>query len=223
MLSNALKIAIVIPALNESGTIENVISNLKSCSDFIIVVDDGSVDGTGAIAVKNGAYVIKHEFNKGYEKSIEDGFKKAVALDAGIIVTFDADGQHKSEYVSKALKIMELENADIVVGQRNKLTHFSEKVFALYTNRMCQVRDPLCGFKVYRRKVYDEVGHFDTLESIGTELMLEAKKRGFKIVAMPVKVEERLDKSRFYSKIIKGNYKIFRALFRIIIKDLRSK
>ena len=97
-----------------------------------------------------------------------------------IIITLDADGQHDPAYISKFLKYID-EGADIVLGLRNESQRFSEKVFSTLLNYLYGISDPLCGFKVYKNKLYLLKGQFDSYNSIGTELLLFAIKNRLKI------------------------------------------
>lgn len=203
---NNQKIAIVIPAFNESQTIVEVVQGVISYADCVVVVDDGSSDETAREAEKAGAVVITHENNQGYDSSVEDGFKEAVRRGADILITVDADGQHRLQDIRKISDLIITRQADVVVGQRDEIPHLGEKIFAFYTRMRFGIRDPLCGLKAYRRNVYETVGHFDTLHSVGTQLMLEALQQGFRVKLIPVTVlPRRGTRSRFFSfRIGKG-------------------
>ncbi|MBZ9577528.1 glycosyltransferase [Patescibacteria group bacterium] len=79
------KIVVVIPAFNESKTVERVIKETKPYANEIIVVDDGSYDDTSLKAKKVGAIVIHHKKNQGYDASIEDGFREALKRKASVM------------------------------------------------------------------------------------------------------------------------------------------
>lgn len=217
MISAEKKIIVIIPALNEVRTISNVVRAVLKYANEVIVIDDGSTDDTGNIAKKAGATVINHKTNMGYDISIEDGFKEALKRRADIFVTFDADGQHKAEDIENLSKHIVSGEADMVIGVRSEHVHFGEKLFMYYAKFRFGIEDPLCGLKAYSRKVYEQVGHFDTLQSIGTQLSFEVVKNGFKIKNIPISLNHREDNSRFYSHKIRANIKILRALWRIII------
>ncbi|MBI5655062.1 glycosyltransferase family 2 protein [Candidatus Uhrbacteria bacterium] len=216
MTSPDTKVVAVIPAYNEGRTIAKVIQGVRQVVDEVVVVDDCSKDDTGVQASSAGAHVMRHETNGGYDKSIDDGFKEAAKLGAGIIVTCDADGQHRPEDITKVLEPILKGEADVVAGQRDKTTRLGEKIFAVYTRYRFGLRDPLCGLKAYRREVYDKVGHFDTLGSIGTQLLAEAWKNGYRVATVPVIILPRPDESRFYAKLFRANVKILKAMFKII-------
>lgn len=216
-MSHSEKIIAVIPAYNEVRTIGAVVVTLKSYVAEIIVIDDHSVDNTEEEARRSGATIVRNEENKGYDESINIGFAEAARREADIIFTFDADGEHDTSDVSRILAPILAGNADIVAGQRPHTTHVAEKLFALYTGLRYGLHDPLCGLKAYRRNVYDAVGFFDSVSSIGTELMLRGIGKGYRLTLVPVALHTRVsDSSRFYSRRFRANLKIVRALWRIL-------
>ena len=216
-MTSSSKIIAIIPAFNEEKTIEKVVAGIRPYVSNIVVVDDCSLDATGMVAKRAGALVVRHTQNRGYDKSIDDGFLEAYKQGADIMVTFDADGQHRPEDLKKITDMIVKGEADLVVGQRENITHFGEKIFALYTNFFFKVKDPLSGLKAYSKKVYEAMGHFDTISSIGTQLMIGAVRKGFVLKIVPIIVKEREDNSRFYAKSFKANYKILKALIKLIL------
>ena len=205
-----LRIALVIPALNESATIVAVVEGALRYGKCV-VVDDGSTDCTADCARQAGAIVVVHAKNLGYDAALNSGCQAAASSDCDAIITLDADGQHNPALLG--LFVDALSNgADMVLGVRNQRPRIAEHVFAWYTNWRFGITDPLCGMKAYRIGLYKALGHFDQQSSIGTELMLFGARRGFKIASVPFIVGERLDKPRFGRKL-SANLKIFRALW----------
>jgi glycosyltransferase involved in cell wall biosynthesis len=203
------RVALVIPALNEAGAIGAVISGVNSLAT-VIVVDDGSTDETSAIAGVAGAHVVRHERNRGYDQSLESGFRRASELGCLYMITMDGDGQHSPALVTKFIDALE-RGADVVIGIRDHKQRFSEQIFAFVTSKLWGVFDPLCGMKAYRAEVYRELGHFDSYRSIGTELALYAARRGRTIVQIGIQTRPRSGASRF-GRSISANFRIFRAL-----------
>src|SRR5262245_22732694 len=112
-------VSVVIPACNEAGAIATVIGDLRKAAGWheIIVVDDGSDDGTGAVAESAGARVVKHPYNKGNGAAVKSGIRAAAGE---YILIIDGDGQHKPEdAVAIASKLGEY---DLVVGARTANT-----------------------------------------------------------------------------------------------------
>jgi glycosyltransferase involved in cell wall biosynthesis len=204
-----LRVALVVPALNESATITAVVTGALVYG-HCIVVDDGSSDNTAELASQAGATVVSHTRNLGYDAALNSGFRAAAELDCDAVVTLDADGQHNPQLVQRFVDGLN-GGADVVLGIRDQRPRIAEHLFALYTQWRFGIADPLCGMKAYRVEVYRALGHFDRHSAIGTELMLFAARRGYKLAAVPFAVGQRLDAPRFGRKF-SANIRIFRAL-----------
>jgi glycosyltransferase involved in cell wall biosynthesis len=112
-------VSVVIPAYNEARTIAGVIRSLKTKGyEQIIVVDDGSVDETGARARQEGAVLVRHVINRGLGGALATGIKAALRSGPEIIVTFDADGQHDPEDIPRIIEPIKKGKADVVIGSR---------------------------------------------------------------------------------------------------------
>jgi len=203
------RLAIVIPALNERATIDKVVADASQYG-IPIVVDDGSSDETGALATAAGATVVRHAVCRGYDQALNSGFARANEIGCEFVITMDADGQHDPTMLNSFISALD-DGADIVIGIRDRRQRLAEHVFAWVGSLKWAIRDPLCGIKAYRMSTYRELGHFDSYESIGTELAIFAAKIGKKIVQIPVKTRERSDKARFGSKY-SANKRIMRSL-----------
>jgi glycosyltransferase involved in cell wall biosynthesis len=209
------KVIAVIPALNEEETISKVIRGVKKYVDEIILVDDASIDKTSIIAQRQGAIVLSHKKNQGYDKSIDDGFALAAKRGATIILTFDGDGQHNPEDIPKIVEPILNGGADVVVGKRPHYARIAEYLFALIAKIKASIDDPLCGLKAYHINVYKDIGYFDRISSIGTQLMFNAKKRRYRVIQKNITLNERGDIPRF-GRRVKANWKIFKAIFKTI-------
>ena len=204
------RIAIVIPALNESATIGSVVFNAAQYG-VPIVVDDGSIDETSDLATSAGATVVSHDFNRGYDEALNSGFVRAEELDCEYVVTMDADGQHDPTILKAFIQGLD-EGADVVVGIRDRRQRLAEHIFACISSIKWGIRDPLCGMKSYRIEVYKDVGHFDSYSSIGTELVIHSVRNGRVIMQLPVLTHERSDAPRFGTRY-SANMRILRALW----------
>ncbi len=94
MTISMANVFVVIPALNESTVVADVVTRVRAVCPNILLVDDGSTDGTGNVARAAGASVIRHGINLGQGAALQTGIIRALRLGAHAIVTFDADGQH---------------------------------------------------------------------------------------------------------------------------------
>lgn len=205
------KIGLVIPAYNEANTIFDVVQAASKYGQPI-VVNDCSSDETAALAEQAGAIVVTHQTNKGYDGALNSGFAQAKKMGCKFVITLDADGQHNTQLIQAFIDALE-NGADVVLGSRDSKPRFSEHLFALVTKVRFGVNDPLCGMKGYKIEVYDQLGHFDSYQSIGTELMLYSVKNDFSYTQIPFKVNERQDAPRFGNSV-KANLKILKALYR---------
>ncbi len=210
------RVAIVIPAYNESNTIRSVVESVVEYGQPI-VVDDGSTDSTSIKAVEAGAIVVKHDHNLGYEEALNSGFSEASKRDFSAIITFDADGQHTSSVLGVYIDKLSNNSIDLVLGVRPYPARLSEWIFKAYTNFKFGWKDPLCGMKGYSMNLYRDLGVFDTIKSVGTELALYAIKNNFNYSQVKIDIAKRKDSPRFSSRM-KSNFFILRALFRIIKK-----
>jgi len=196
--------------MNEAETISAVVT-AAAAFGTPIVVDDGSSDETTDRATLAGAVVVSHKSNRGYDEALNSGFEKAVALGIQLVVTLDADGQHDPDLIQEFLAKF-CEGADVVVGARDRRQRLAEHFFSWYTRWSIGISDPLCGMKAYRTTVYEALGHFDSYQSIGTELMIFAARSGFNVQQIEFQVRDRNGSSRFGSSL-KANCRILRAMF----------
>jgi glycosyltransferase involved in cell wall biosynthesis len=144
-------LAIIIPAYNESITIQNVIISVIKYAD-VIVVDDGSTDDTARLAKLVGAKVISQK-NEGYDSALSKGFEYARNLNYKYLITLDADGEHDTNNLEDFIKRLKLGH-DVVVGIRKEKRRISEKIFGYLTVIKYGIFDPLCGLKGYSINVY---------------------------------------------------------------------
>jgi len=194
-----LKIIVGIPAFNEEKNIAAIITKLADITDTIIVCNDGSSDLTSDIAEKMGAFVINHEKNLGYGAAIRSIFLKAKELDGDILVTFDADGQHRIEDVEKVTKPIIDQEVDLVIGSRfldeseKEVPQYRKvgiKVITKITNASIkkQLTDSQSGFRAYSKKVLAELNPSELGMGISTEILIKASSKNFRITEVPIKI-----------------------------------
>jgi glycosyltransferase involved in cell wall biosynthesis len=110
--------SIVIAAYNESRVIGTVVAELRAAGYPVVVVDDGSADGTGPAAGTAGAIVVRHPVNLGQGAALQTGIEFALEQGAEIIVTFDADGQHRVSDIPALCDALASNQADFALGSR---------------------------------------------------------------------------------------------------------
>ena len=193
-----MKITIGIPAYNEEKNIAKIIIKLKKITDSIIVCDDGSSDMTSEIAKNLGVIVISHKKNMGYGAAIRTIFEKSAEIGSDILVTFDADGQHRIEDVSRVLHPLENSEADIVIGSRflgkqSNVPNYRKlgiKVITQVTNSSIKTKltDSQSGFRAYSKQVLSKISLSEIGMGISTEILIKASSKGLRITEVPITI-----------------------------------
>lgn len=190
----------VIPAYNEEETLPSLLSDLNKLEfQGIIVVDDGSVDGTRLKALDTNVHVISHPTNLGVGAAISTGLELAERKGAARVVQIDADGQHLA---SEIQHLLAHSDADLVIGGRNweRFRISPQKRITVEMIRLLlrfsgvhKIKDPTSGFRLFGPKAIslfsvkmprDYLG--DTIESL-----ILAKKHGLVIEFTEVEMHER--------------------------------
>lgn len=211
-----------IPACNEVALIVDVIRRTRPFVDGVIVVDDGSVDGTGIAAKKAGATVLRHEHNRGKGAAIVTALGHFAGSNAEFAVLLDADGQHNPAEIPKFIEAALQSGAAIVVGNRMadpqgmpwvrwKTNSFTSWI----TSRLAgqRIPDSQCGFRLLRRSVLPclnlSSSHFET----ETEMLIQAGRAGQKISSVPIssiydstrvsRIRPLQDGIRFFSLVVR--------------------
>ena len=193
-----MNITIGIPAFNEEKNIGKVIISLKKIVNNIIVCDDGSTDLTKEIAEGLGAKVISHKKNMGYGEAIKSIFNEAKKNETDILVTFDADGQHRSEDIKSLTKPIIDQQAEIVIGSRflkneTNMPNYRKvgvKVLTKVTNMSIKenLTDSQSGLRAYHKKVLQNINLTDSGMGISTEILIKGHQNKLKIVEVPIKI-----------------------------------
>lgn len=168
MIQNS-DVIIVVPAYNESATIEKVVSDIHRAGFTCIVVDDGSDDETSLLAKKAGANVITLSFNAGVGGALRCGFRYAVENGFSAVIQCDADGQHHSNHFGDLITAANSSGADLILGSRflsseNTLDPHAVRRFAMWwlarvASRATghKITDSTSGFRLIRRPLLDEL------------------------------------------------------------------
>jgi len=193
-----LKITIGIPAYNEEKNIASIITKLKKITDSIIVCDDGSSDMTSEISKNLGVVVISHKKNMGYGAAINSIFQKSKEMKSDLLVTFDADGQHRVEDIEKVVEPIKNNDADLVIGSRfldekSDIPNYRKigiKVITQVTNASIKKKltDSQSGFRAYNQRVLSQISPSDMGMGISTEILIKSSSKGLKIMEVPITV-----------------------------------
>lgn len=213
------RLAVLIPAYCEEGTIGTVVKKASAYGD-VIVADDNSSDNTSRVARSAGAIVIRNDRNLGYEGNLNRLFAYAGMKGYQYAVTLDADGEHRPETLETFRKLLVDDGVPLVLGYRPRTQRLAEMVMGFVIRRRFGIRDILCGMKGYDMVLLSEAGGvFDNSGSIGTELALTAIRRGARYKQVAVSGTPRIESPRF-DRTFKANVRIFQALFRALRADI---
>lgn len=197
---------VVIPAWNEAATVASVVSSVRSAGFDVLVVNDGSGDGTSALAANAGAVVVDLPFNLGVGAALRCGFKYAVRKGYSTIVQCDADGQHPVEHITALIKAADDTGAHMVIGSRFTSDAGSSMVLhpvrrlAMWTLSSSasratgtRITDASSGFRVIRGELLGQLAlHLPTYYLGDTyEAVIAAGRAGYRVREIPVPLLER--------------------------------
>ncbi len=200
------KLAILMPAREEAAVIGEVIASVRRYfpQALVVVIDDGSCDGTAQTAAKAGAVVLRLPVPLGAWGAIQTGMRYALKQGYETCVTMDADGQHLAGEIPKLLEALERERAEVVIGaypeRGSRARRIAWRFFRALTG--FELADLTSGFRAYRRRALALLAspRASLLEyqDIGVLLLLRAQ--GLKIAETTVAMRPRLvGKSRVFS------------------------
>ncbi len=197
-------VALVMSALNEAESIQDVIADVPAsvCGlrVVLVVVDDGSTDGTASVAQKSGATVARHADNLGQGEGLRTGFAVATALGAEVVVTMDADGQHDPAQLADLVDPVLRDEADYVQGSRwlghyddsGGARHVGIKGFTTLINLIARtdITDCTNGYRAIR------ASSLATMELVedrfsAAEIIIEAAAHGLRMREVPVHIRSR--------------------------------
>ena len=200
-----MRVLIAIPVFNERKYAERVLGNIRSFHSDILVVDDGSTDGTGevlaALAAKGEFQLITHSSNRGYGQSLIDAFAFADRHGFDWVITMDCDEQHEPERIPQFMRAIKKDAWDIVSGSRYLKPEKGEdlpppdrrsintRLTALLNDRLgLHITDAFCGYKAHRvtamRKLaLDVVGY-----AFPMQFWPQSVRAGLRITEIPVRL-----------------------------------
>jgi glycosyltransferase involved in cell wall biosynthesis len=202
-MANPVETSIIVPVYNEAANLKKLLGQIRALGltdSEIIVVDDGSSDGSADIAMAAGANVVRHPYNIGNGAAVKSGMRAAKGK---VIVLMDGDGQHKPEDIPKLLAAATIFH--MVVGARAKgsklrvhrnLANMVYNLLASYVTRF-RVEDLTSGFRAMRRR--DALRFIDLLPntfSYPTTLTLAFLRSGLTVKYVPIQTLYRAGQSK---------------------------
>ncbi len=225
---------VVIPAYNEQGRVGEVIADVKRALPRadVLVIDDGSADGTATEARQAGAAVLRLPVNSGYGVALQTGYKFGVRAGYATIGQIDADGQHRAEYLTTMLEVLERDGADVIVGSRflGGDGHYKPslarvagiRLFARLASLLTHERisDPTSGFQMMRSRVAklfcSEVYPTDYPDA---DVLILLHRTGYRVHEIPVQMRPSPGKSMHSGHT--GPYYMYKMLLSIFVTLLR--
>jgi len=208
-----LKSLTALPVFNEVQYVDEVLDQVKQYSEHVLVVDDGSTDGTAEkLASRSDVTVVCHEENQGYGAALRTAFQYASDNGFEIVVTIDCDGQHEPQRIP--LFVQACQDVDIVSGSRYLKVFDGDSVppatrrainmqVAAEIQRRLGIRltDAFCGFKAYRVSALNKLDLAENGYAMPLELWAQAAANKLDIIELPVPLIY-LDESRSFGGVL---------------------
>ena len=221
MESGAGTASIVIPAYNEGEGLDRTLDWLMPIASEkgweVVVVDDGSTDGTPDVVRKHRARLVSHPENRGYGAALKTGIRHA---SHDVVITMDSDGQHNPADIERILE--KTSTHDMVVGDRGRARGIrapGKRLLALVANFLSGVRIPdlNSGFRAFRRSTVREFLHFcPNGFSFTTTITLAYLRGGYHVAYVPIEAERRIGRSSSV-RFFRDGYKTFLLIIRVIV------
>ena len=198
-----IAVSVVIPAKNEAVSLGQILPALWGVAGIseVIVVDDGSGDGTGRVAARHGAQVVTHQVSMGNGAAVKAGARRAREE---FVLFMDGDGQHDPSDVTGLLQALEQQNVDMVVGARGKSGQASgaRKLANGFYNRFAslisgqKIADLTSGFRIVRKDLFLKYAYLlPNGFSYPTTITMAFLRGGYQVRFIPVDVRKRDGKS----------------------------
>ena len=209
-----LKPLVLVPVFNEWPHLLSVLQNLRTYFSDILLIDDGSDDKSYLGLIKEeGFQYLDLPFNLGHWGAIQTGFKYALIKGFDGVITFDSDGQHLPEGAIRIVPLLE-QGVDVVIGGDPNRGGYSKKVCRGILNVFSglEINDFTSGLRGYSRAAMGHLvqGAFLSLDYQDLGVLFMAKKKGLKLVEIPVNMEARQGEE---SKVFPNVASIVRYLF----------
>jgi glycosyltransferase involved in cell wall biosynthesis len=204
-----------------------VVERTRALVEEVLVVDDGSTDGTGAAARRAGARLLIHRQNQGKGRALDHAFADLFGRGFAAVVTLDADGQHLPEEIPRLLAAWRGDGsrpeADLVIGSRDHL--FAEmSAVRRSSNRISsalisvaagqRLGDVQSGFRLYSRRLYARVGMPETRFEAESAVVVRATRSGLAVVTVPVRLGFADGRSTSHYRPVVDSLRIARAVIR---------
>lgn len=229
-----MKILVVIPAYNEAENIVRVVDNLRNnYAEFdYIVVNDGSRDRTAELCREHKYHFLDLPINLGLTGAVQAGMRYAVRHGYDAVLQYDGDGQHRAEYISGMIALMERERLDIVIGSRfvEEKKSFSLRMLGsrlisgiIKATTKTVITDPTSGMRLYGKNVLNE---FAANMNYGPEpdtISYLIKRKKIKVREIQVKMDERIAGKSYLNVIKSVEYMILMCFSIVFVQQFRKE
>ncbi|MBS0262039.1 MAG: glycosyltransferase family 2 protein [Planctomycetes bacterium] len=216
-----MKFLTALPVHNEESHVAAVLENVRNYSDHVLVVNDGSKDGTAReLSRFPWLIVVTHPTNLGYGAALRSAFEYAQAGQFDALVTIDCDGQHEPRLIPELVASLTAE-VDIVSGSRYLVRHSGDsepplerrKINQLLTDELnsrlgLKLTDAFCGFKAYRVGILGKFDITDAGYAMPLQLWVQAVSLGLRIVEFPVPLIYLEEERSFGGALDNANFRL---------------
>lgn len=228
-----MRLLIVIPAYNEEKNLERVVDNLvKTCPQYdYVIVNDGSVDETEALCIRNRYPYISLPVNLGLTGAVRAGMQYALQKGYDMVLQFDADGQHLPQYIQPMVDCMEKERCDVVVGSRFLGTKMPFRMrtlgaklirLAIRLTTGKTLSDPTSGMRLYGRRVMEQF-LLDENNAPEPDTLSYLFRLGADIREVKVEMEERTQGMSYLTPFNASKYMIYMLMSICVFQWFRDR
>jgi glycosyltransferase involved in cell wall biosynthesis len=235
-----MRTLVFIPAWNEEASVASVIAGVRERlpDADVLVVDDGSVDGTAAVAREAGAIVASLPFNQGLGAALQTGYLYALRGGYDLCAHLDADGQHPPAEVARLLDEVRADRADLVIGSRYRdpgpaegddykptlSRRIGTSVFRFFLTLATRQRftDTTSGMRAANRRVMQLFSERYSPDFAEIESLQLAVREGLRVEEVPVRMLERADGSSFLTPL-RSAFFIFKGLIVLLVGQFRPR
>lgn len=214
---------ILIPSFNAERTLGAVLQECLAADVPVVVVDDGSVDGTAAVASGFPVTVLKHAQNRGKGGALRTGFGWALQQGVDAVVTLDADGQHDPTAVNRLYEAARGGEVDLLIASRHSqfekmagLRAFWNRfgVWCMRKRTGFEITDSQSGFRCYSQRLLSSVELTADGYDLEMELLMKAWRGGFSIGSLPIPARVADGRATSHFKPVRDTWRICKIFLR---------